>query len=196
MASLLQRRRDALTLSQPMAIPIAPPVTPPIGARVAIVVERLLALTRTQTARRVLMWTLISFAVCALGGVYLLETSHVASLASQRASLEATTTALSDANARLQAQAASAQAFGQTEQIARANGMREPTANTISFVTLPDVTESPPRATAAPAAKPGLIQRVRDALTGHASANGSVPAPTAASTTTPTAATATPGAKP
>ncbi len=185
MASLLQRRRDTLTISQPMAIPLASPVTAPIGARVATLVQRLLAQTRTQTACRVLMWTLISFAICALGGVYLLETSHVASLASQRASLEATTMALSDGNARLRAQAAGAQAFGQTEQIARASGLREPAASAVSFVTLPDVSDPPVRPTPAPTVKPGLMQRVRNALTGHAAANGSAPA-----------VAATPGANP
>jgi cell division protein FtsL len=177
MASLMQRRRDLLTMSQPMAIPLSPPAAPPIGTRLAALVQRLLALAQTRTVRRILMWTLVSFAVCALGGVYLLETSHVASLASQRASLEATTTALNDANARLRAQAAGAQTFAKTEQIARASGMREPPASAVAYVTLPDVTEPPPRATPAPAPKPGLMARIRNALTGHAAAAGGVAAP-------------------
>jgi hypothetical protein len=185
MASLLQRRNDALTISQPMAVPLAPPAAPPIGARVAMLVQRLLAQTQTRTAHRVVMWTLISFAICALGGVYLLETSHVASLASQRASLEATTTAIDDANARLRAQAASAQTFGQTEQIARSSGMQDPTAAAVSFVTLPDVVDPPAPSTPVPAPKPGVLQRIRNALTGYASATGVAPA-----------ASATPGATP
>jgi hypothetical protein len=185
MASLLQRRRDALTLSQPMAIPLSPPVTTPIGTRMATFVQQLLAQARIGTARRILMWTLVAFAVCALGGVYLLETSHVASLASQRAALEAETTTLHDANARLQAQAAGAQAFGKTEQTARATGMRETPATAVAFATLPDVTNPPARPTAVATAKPGFVLRIRDALSGRAAANGAVPT-----------AAATPGAHP
>lgn len=191
MVALSERRRHALTLSQPMAIPLDPPRAQPAGERIAALVQGIAARARTGAARRVLTWTLVTFAACALGGIYLMQTSNVASLASERAALESETAKVQDANARLRASVAGAQVLGQTEQVARANGLREPPAATITYLTLPDVPADAPRATAAPPAKPGRLQRVRDALVGRGTA--SYRAPTAPA---PAAATETPGVRP
>ncbi len=190
MASLTERRRHALTLSQPMTIPLLSPETRPVGERVAALVQAIAAQARSEDARRVLTWALVTFAVCALGGVYLMETSHVASLASERADLEHETAKVQDANARLRAQVASAQVFGQTEQVARANGLREPPAAAVTYAALPDVTDTPARATAAPPASAGRLQRVTDALTGRGAATYRAPTAPAAASPAPTATVA------
>lgn len=191
MASLTERRRHALTLSQPMAIPLAPPRGQPTGERIAALVQGIVTQTRAEAARRVLTWALVTFVVCALGGVYLMQTSHVASLASERAALERETARLQDANARLRAQVASAQAFGQMEQVARANGLREPPAAAVTYLSLPDMPNDAPRATDTPPAKTGRLQRVMDALIGRGSAAYRVPP-----ATPPTASAGTAEARP
>ncbi len=180
------RTRATVTrIPVPMAVPIEEIEPSPLGARIAHGAQGLLAHARTEAVRRIVVWLLVTACVGALGLVYLLETSHVASLASQRATLEDETAKMRDANARLAAQVAGFQTLSRADTTARDQGLRPATPASIVYLTLPDVPDAPPAATAAPSPSPGLRQRIVNALTGRARAENSGPAPTA-----------TPGVKP
>ncbi|GEM_PF-5684597 len=180
------RTRGTVTrIPVPMAVPIEGAATSVIGARLASGAQGLLAHARTEAVRRIVVWLLVTTCVGALGLVYLLETSHVASLASQRATLEEETAKARDTNARLAAQAADFQTLSNADTTARAQGLLAPSPSSIIYLTLPDVPDAPPTATAAPPSSPGLRQRIANILTGRASAENTGPIPTA-----------TPGAKP
>lgn len=169
----------------PMAVPIETAASGPISARLASGAQGLLAHARTEAVRRIVVWLLVTTCVCSLGLVYLLETSHVASLASQRATLEAEIARARDANARLAAQAAGFQTLNRADTTARALGLRPALPADIVYLTLPNVPDAPPAATAPPPPSPTLRQRIINLLTGHAHAENNGPVPTA-----------TPGVKP
>lgn len=180
------RTRATVTrIPVPMAVPIGEAESSPLGARIASGAQGLLAHARTEAVRRIVVWLLVTACVGTLGLVYLLETSHVASLASQRATLEDETAKTRDANARLAAQAAGFQTLSRADTTARDQGLRPATPGSIVYLTLPDVPDAPPTATAAPSPSPGLRQRIVNALTGRARAENTGPVPTA-----------TPGVKP
>jgi hypothetical protein len=180
------RTRATVTrIPVPMAVPIEDVEPSPLGARIASGAQGLLAHARTEAVRRIVVWLLVTACVGALGLVYLLETSHVASLASQRAVLEDETAKTRDANARLAAQVAGFQTLSRADSAARDQGMRPATPGSIVYLTLPDVPDAPPTATAAPPPSPGLRQRIVNALTGRARAENNGPGPTV-----------TPGVKP
>jgi hypothetical protein len=180
------RTRATVTrIPAPMAVPITEAEPSPIGARITSGAQGLLARARTEAVRRIVVWLLVTACVGALGLVYLLETSHVASLASRRATLEEETAKTRDVNARLAAQAAGFQTLSRADTTARDQGLRPATPAGIVYLTLPDAPEAPPTATAAPSPPPGLRQRIVNALTGGARAENHGPAPTA-----------TPGARP
>ena len=180
------RTRTTVTrIPVPMAVPITEGAALPIGARLASGAQGLLARARTEAVRRIVVWLLVTACIGALALAYLFETSHVASLASQRATLEEETAKTRDANARLAAQAAGFQTLSRADTTARDQGLRPATPSGIVYLTLPDVPDAPPTAAAAPSSAPGLRQRIVNALTGHARAeNGGM------------TAAATPGAKP
>jgi len=180
------RTRSTVTrIPVPMAVPIGEGAALPISARLASGAQGLLAHARTEVVRRIVVWLLVTACVGALALAYLFETSHVASLASQRATLEEETAKTRDANARLAAQAASFQTLSRADTTARDQGLRPATPSGIVYLTLPDVPDAPPTAVAAPLPAPGLRQRLVNALTGGARAENS-------RLTT----TATPGVKP
>ncbi len=180
------RTRVTVTrISVPMAVPIAEAAALPIGARLASGAQGLLARARTEAVRRIVVWLLVTACIGALALAYLFETSHVASLASQRATLEEETAKTRDANARLAAQAAGFQTLSRADTTARDQGLRPATPSGIVYLTLPDVPDAPPTATAATAPVPSLRQRIVNALTGAARADNSG-----------LTMTATPGAKP
>lgn len=165
------RSRSTVTrLSAPMAIPVGRAAPEPLGARLASSARHLLDRTRTEAARRIVLWLLVTLCVGALALGYLLQTSRVASLANERASLERETAAMRDANARLAAQTAGFQTLSRAATTARDQGLRTPSAANISYATLPDITDAPPAATSAPP-RPGILARVRDALLGRAGAD-------------------------
>ena len=165
------RTRATVTrISVPMAVPIAEDAALPIGARLASGAQGLLARARTEAVRRIVVWLLVTTCVGVLGLAYLFETSHVASLASQRATLEEETAKTRDANARLAAQAAGFQTLSHADTTARGQGLGPATPSGIVYLTLPDVPDAPPTATAAPSPAPGLRQRIVNALTGRARA--------------------------
>ncbi|MDQ2785909.1 MAG: hypothetical protein M3Y58_13010 [Chloroflexota bacterium] len=180
------RTRTTVTrIRVPMAVPMTEDAALPIGARLASGAQGLLAQARTEAVRRIVVWLLVTACVGVLGLAYLFETSHVASLASQRATLEDETAKTRDVNARLAAQAAGFQTLSRADTTARDQGLMPATPRAIVYLTLPDVTDAPPTAAAAPSPVPGLRQRIVNALTGRARAenNGLT-------------ITATPGAKP
>ena len=180
------RTRGTVTrLPVPMAVPIAEAASSPVGARLARSAQGVLAHARTESVRRIVVWLLVTTCVGALGLAYLLETSHVASLASQRATLENEIAQTRDANARLAAQAAGFQTLSRADTTARDAGLRPATPGSIVYLSVPDVQDAPPTATAAPPPAPGLRQRIVNALTGRAHAENVGPI-----------ATATPGAQP
>lgn len=181
----VRTRATVTRLPVPMAVPIADGASAPIGARLTRSVQGVLAHARTESVRRIVVWLLVTACVGALALVYLLETSHVASLASQRAMLEDQTAKARDANARLAAQAAGFQTLDRADTTARSQGLRPATPGSIAYLSVPDVTDAPPTATAAPPPSPGLRQRIVNALTGRAHAENTGPI-----------ATATPEAKP
>ncbi|MHB8644225.1 MAG: hypothetical protein ACYDAR_00390 [Thermomicrobiales bacterium] len=178
-------RATVTRLPVPMAVPIEGAASSPIGARLASGAQRLLTRARTEAMRRIVVWLLVTTCVCSLGLVYLLETSHVASLASQRATLEEEIAKERDMSARLAAQAAGFQTLSRADTTARDLGLRAAPPVTIVYLTLPDVPETPPAATTAPPSSPGLRQRIVNVLTGRAHAENTGPI-----------ATATPGARP
>ena len=181
----VRTRATVTRLPVPMAVPIEDAAASPIGVRIARSAQSVLAHARTEAVRRIVVWLLVTTCVGALGLVYLLETSHVASLASQRATLEDETAKTRDANARLAAQAAGFQTLSRADTTARDLGLRPATPGGIVYLSVPDVPDAPPTATAAPPPSPSLRQRIVNALTGRARAENKGPI-----------ATATPGAKP
>lgn len=180
------RARAAITrLPPPMAVPVDPAGPTPLGARLTSTAQGFLATARTEAVRRIVLWLLVTLCVGALALAYLLQTSHVASLANERAILEHETAKMRDANARLAAQVAGFQTLGRADATARDQGLRPPLSANLAYVTLPEVAEVTATPPAAPPGAPGIIQRVRNALTGRASAeNHGLPA------------TPTPGARP
>lgn len=180
------RQRATVTrLPVPMAVPMAGTASTPIGARIASGAQGLLAHARTDAVRRIVAWLLVTACVGLLGLGYLLETSHVASLASERATLEEETAKARDANARLAAQSAGFQMLSRADSTARDQGLRPAPPNGIVYLTLRDVPDAPPTATVAPPPRPGPRQRIVNALAGRGHAENTGPV-----------ATATPGAKP
>lgn len=180
------RTRATVTrIPVPMAVPIKEAVPSPLGARIASGAQGLLARARTDAVRRIVVWLLVTACIGMLALVYLLETSHVASLASERATLEDETAKTRDANARLAAQVAGFQTLSRADTAARDQGLRPATPGSIVYLTLPDVPDTPPVATIAPSPSPGLRQRIVNALTGRGRAENNGPPPTA-----------TPGGKP
>lgn len=180
------RPRPTMTRRQPpMAVPVATAEPTPLGARLASTAQGWLARARTESARRIVLWLLVTLCVGALALAYLLQTSHVASLANERAVLEHETAKMRDANARLAAQAAGFQTLGRADTTARDQGLRVPLPANIAYLTLPDIADATPTSPTAPPTAPGIIQRIRNALTGQAGAENHGPA-----------ATPTPGAQP
>ncbi len=137
----------------------------------------------TAAGQRVLSWTLLALCVGALGVAYLLQTSYVASLATQRARLESTTTAIQDSSARLTAQVAEARAIGKAEPAAREQGLRLAPAGAVAYLTMPDIAEPTALPTPVPTAIPAPVTRVRASLLGQASADAPSPAPVGAAAT-------------
>jgi hypothetical protein len=170
------RPRSTVTrLPVPMAVPVENAAPVPIGARLASSAQELLARTRTEAVRRIVLWLLVTLCVGVLALAYLLQTSRVASLASQRATLESQIAAMQDTDARLAAQAAGFQTLSRADTTAGDQGLRAPLAANIVYATLPDVTDAPPTATPAPARPPGIIRRIHDALVGRAGADNRAP---------------------
>ncbi|MGI8854311.1 MAG: hypothetical protein ACR2JW_01040, partial [Thermomicrobiales bacterium] len=180
------RPRSTVTrLPVPMAVPVDNEVPEPLGTRLAATAQHFLSRARTEAVRRIVAWLLVTLCVGMLALVYLLQTSRVASLANERATLEHETALMQDANARLAAQVAGFQTLSRADTTAGGQGLRAPSASGIVYATLPDVTEAAPTATPAPPPSPGIIRRIQNALMGRASADNR--APTVA---------ATPGAQP
>jgi len=180
------RQRATVTrLPVRMAVPMAGAASTPLGVRIANGAQGLLTRARTDAVRRIVVWLLVTMCVGVLGLAYLLETSHVASLASERATLEEETAKARDANARLAARAAGFQTLSRADSTARDQGLRPAPPNSIVYLALPDVPDAPPTATVAPPPRPGLRQRIANALVGRGHAENTGPT-----------ATATPGAKP
>ena len=169
-----------------MSVPIAGVAgraqTASLGTRVASSAQDFLSQARTDSVRRIVLWLLLTACVGVLALGYLLQTSHVASLANQRATLEKETARVRDANARLAAQAAGFQTLTRADTTARDQGLQPVTPSKIVYVTLPDVQDAPPATTAAPPRPPGLLQRIGNALTGQASADSVQRVPTVAAT--------------
>ena len=163
-------RATVTRLPGPMAVPLERVQSPSLTRRVASGAQDLLTQARTEAVRRIVLWLLVSVCVGTLALAYLLQTSHVASLASQRGQLEQETAKLRDANARLAAKAAGFQTLTRADAAARQQGLREATAGSIAYISLPDVADLPPAPPAAGTHAPGLPQRIRSALTNHASA--------------------------
>lgn len=180
-------RATVRRMSVPMAGAADRAETASLGTRVASGAQDFLSQARTDSVRRIVLWLLLTACVGALALGYLLQTSHVASLASQRATLEKETASVRDANARLAAQAAGFQTLTRADSTARDQGLQPVAPSKIVYVTLPDATDAPLTAPAASPRPPSLLQRIRNALTGHASAESVRPTPAAAPT---------PGARP
>lgn len=180
------RQRATVTrIPVPMAVPIESAASTPIGVRLAHTAQGLLAHARTDAVRRIVVWLLVTTCVGVLGLAYLLETSHVASLASERATLEEETAKARDANARLAAQSAGFQTLSRADNTARDQGLRPAPPSSIVYLRLPDVPDAPPTVTIAPPTRPSLRQRIANALAGRGHAENMGPI-----------LTATPGAKP
>ncbi len=177
-------RATVTRISAPMAVPVQTGASPSLGTRFTAGAEDLLARARTETVRQIVIWLLVTLCVGSVALVYLLQTSHVASLASERATLEQETARMQDANARLAAQVAGFQTLSRADQTARDQGSRPAPAGSIAYVTLPDAPDAAPTATAPPPPSPNLFHRIENALTGHASARNTGPI------------VATPGAQP
>jgi hypothetical protein len=170
------RPRSTVTrLPVPMAVPVESAAPVPIGARLASSAQNLLARTRTEAVRRIVLWLLVTLCVGVLALAYLLQTSRVASLANERATLEREIATMQDTNARLAAQAAGFQTLSRADTTAGDLGLRAPLAVNVAYATLPDVTDAPPTATPAPARPPGIIRRIQNALSGRAGADNHTP---------------------
>lgn len=168
-------RSPVARLPAPMAVPVGRATPEPLGARLTSSAQHLLDRARTEAVRRIVLWLLVTLCVGALALGYLLQTSQVASLANERATLERETTALRDANARLAAQAAGFQTLGRANTTARDQGLRAPLPANIAYVTLPEVVDAAPTATPAPPPPPGILARIHDALLGRAGAENGTP---------------------
>ena len=164
-------RARVTDLTGPMAIPIEAARRPPLGSRVAQVVHDAVAQTQLEAVRRIVLWIMLSLCIGALALAYLFQTSMVASLGSERATIERETVAVRDANARLAGQAAVLQTLGRAAASARDQGLRPAPPGGVRYVTIPDAFAIPATSTAAPAKPPGLRARIVNALTGRASAD-------------------------
>lgn len=173
-------RSPIARLPAPMAVPVDRGAPEPLGARLAASAHHLLDRARTEAVRRIVLSLLVTLCIGTLALAYLLQTSQVASLASERASLERETAKTRDANARLAAQAAGFQTLSRADTTARNQGLRTPLPANIAYVTLPDVTDASPTATPAPPPAPGVVRRIHNALTGLAGADNRTPRPTPA----------------
>jgi preprotein translocase subunit SecG len=170
------RPRSTVTrMSVPMAVPVERGASVPIGTRFAASAQEFLARTRTQAVRRIVLWLLITLCIGILALAYLLQTSRVASLANDRATLENEISTMQDTNARLAAQAAGFQTLSRADSTAGNQGLRTPLAANVVYATLPDVIDPPPVATPAPARPPGIIGRIKNALVGRAGADKRAP---------------------
>ncbi len=174
--SLLRGRRPLEAAASPMAVPLVRDPAQRFSARAAAILDTVISRTRTDTARRVVSLALVALCVGLLAVVYLVQTSHVASLAAERADLEQHTTRVRDANARLSAQVAQAQSLERAESVARASGLRPATTNEVRYLRLPEVVEPPAEATAVPTARPSQWQRIADGLRGRAHGDAPLPA--------------------
>jgi hypothetical protein len=170
------RPRSTVTrLPVPMAVPVESAAPEPLGTRLVSSAQHFLARTRTEAVRRIVLWLLVTLCVGVLALAYLLQTSRVASLANERATLERETATMRDANARLAAQAAGFETLSRADTTASDQGLRAPLVANIAYATLPDVTDAPPVATPAPARPPGIVRRIQDALVGRAGADHRAP---------------------
>lgn len=171
------RVRRPLAAAPPtvMAVPLRTGRAEPVIGRTLAGARAALAQARTETARKVVAWALVAVAVGALGLAYLVQTSHVASLASERAVLERRTTETRNENARLAAFVAQEQAIGRAESVAQANGLRPAGAKNVVYAALLEKSDPPPAATAPVASRASLAQRLGDALQGRARVDAPVP---------------------
>jgi len=176
-----RRRRDPKPA--PMAVPLNPDAHTPLGVRFADWLHGIVTRRLSASGQRVLSWTLLALCLGALGVAYLLQTSYVASLATQRARLESTTTAIQDSSARLTAQVAEARAIGKAEPAAREQGLRLAPASAVAYLTVPDITEPTAVPTPISTATLASVARVRASLLGQASADAPSPAPVGAAAT-------------
>ncbi len=179
---LLSRRRRP-PAPPPMAVPLDHDAHKPLGVRLAEAVRGLVTRRFSRSARRVLAWTCTACCIGVVAVGYLLQTSHVASLADIRGGLERDTLTVQDTNSRLTARAAESRALGRAEPVARSLGLRVAGPGNVAYLTAVDVPDPTalPRATAT--ATPGTFARVQAALLGQGHADAPTPAPAGSAAT-------------